>query len=207
MWSRRGALTGLATGWIVLRPGLARAEAPAVVAPSRCVGAILAAVGGTAIRTTIDPGVRSTMIKVDGVEVDITTRVLLKGDGEPRARFLDDARNAARVGANVRDALTTARPDLGDSLAANHKAWAKPFARKAFQWSKRLAECSVHGKTVADAHGRRYLLEWAGATIREDGPDLPRGLDSRLAALPAEPAGMDLRAYEAYLEALVSALG
>lgn len=206
-WGRREVLTGLAAGWIVLRPGRVRAEGPIVAAPARCVGAILAAVGGTAIQFAVDPEVSPTMIKVDGVEVDVTAKVLLKGSGEPRARFLDDARNAARVGANIRDALTAARPDLGDTLAANQRAWAKPFARKAFQWSKRLAESSVRGKAVEDPHGRQYLLEWAGATVKKGGPALPSGLDTRLAALPTEPAGTDLRAYEAYLEALVSALG
>ncbi len=210
VWGRRGVLTGLAglaTGFIVLRPAVARAEALPVVAPSRCVGAILAAVGGSAVQASVDPQVSPTMIKIDGIEVDVTARVLLKGSADARSRYLDDARNAARVGANIRDALIAARPALEATLTANQKAWAKPFARKALGWTKRLASSPVAGSTVADPHGRRYLLEWAGATVKTDGPALPSGLDARLAALPDEPATADLRAYEAYLEALVSAIG
>ena len=209
MLSRRGFLgvslagsAGLAITLAGVR--VARAADPLVVAvPGNALGALVGVVGGSLVSVTVDESISPTAVRVAGsAPIEVTKRVLLKGDGAVRARYLDDARNATRVAMNLREALGSARPDLKAQFEANERAWAKPFAKKAFKWGRRLERSSVRLQRVADTHGRVYLLEWAGAVVSPDGAAPP----AALAKLPEGPNAPTLAAYEAYVEKLVAAL-
>lgn len=198
MWTRRSCLGLLAAAACtsIARPAWA-AETVEVAAANDAIGAIVAATGGDSVRVVIDAGLAPTQIRIAGTVADVSGKLLVKG------RFLDDARNAAKLGASIRNAIAAARPDLKDALDANHKAWTQPFARRVIAWNARLARSSVHGQKVADAHGRAALLAWAGAVI--DPAAAAKG-PAALAAAPRGPAAPTLASYIEYIEALVTAL-
>jgi len=209
MLTRRNFLiwAGSATAVIAASgSGIARAQAAGSVevkAGSHALGGVVAAVLGSAGRVSVDESLGADTIQIAGVgKAKVTDRVLLKGQGTARDRYLDDARNAPRVAINVQHAVAEARPDLKGVLDANERAWAKPFAKQAFKWGRKLAASPVSGATISDAHGRVYLLEWAGAKVSSRGKPPPRAL----AGVPARPSAPTPAAYEAYLESLVSAL-
>lgn len=206
MLTRRAWLRVIAVGACTLAttaastaasPAWAAGEALEVAVADHAVGAIVAAEGGAAVRVVVDARLGPAEIRVAGAVVDVRGSILLK------ARYLDDPRNATKLGASVRKALIAARPDLKDTLEANHKAWAHPFARQILGWNAALARSSVRGQRVADVHGRAALLEWAGAAI--DPTSANRG-PAALARAPRGPAAPTLASYIAYIEALVAAL-
>jgi hypothetical protein len=199
-WSKGAAALFAAYAW----PRTGRSASTIdVAAPHAAVGAIVAAVGKTLVSVRIDRALEADQIRLGSTLHDVSHRILLKGAGAARTRFLDDARNATKLGANIRTALEKAAPDLAERFDENHKAWSRPFAKKVLAWQARLARGALRDKRVRDAHGRIYLLEWAGAVVDErattSGPPT-------LAKLPREPAAVELQAYERYLERLVAAL-
>jgi len=202
MFTRRSWLRVIAVGACTLVATSAAAasapgEAVEVAVHDHAVGAIVAATGGDAVKVTIDPRLGPAEIRVAGAVVDVAGTILLK------SRFLDDPRNATKLGAGVRKALSAARPDLKDTFAANHKAWTQPFARRILAWNASLARSSVRGQRIADVHGRAALLEWAGAVIV---PNAAARGPAALARAPRAPAAPTLASYIAYVEALVAAL-
>lgn len=196
-WLRVIAVGACSVAATAATPAWAAGEALEVAVADNAVGAIVAAEGGAAVQVVVDARLGPAEIRVAGAVVDVTGNILLKG------RYLDDPRNATKLGANVRKALIAARPDLKDTLAANHKAWAHPFARRVLTWNAALARCSVRGQRIADVHGRAALLEWAGAVID---PKSPAKGPAALARSPRGPAAPTLASYIAYIEALVAAL-
>lgn len=177
--------------------------ATTVAAPNNAVGAIVAAAGGELVTVTVDASLAGGQIRIGAdAAIDIAGKLRLKGTGKARDRFLDDARNATRIGSAIRDALAKALPSHAKTFDANHTAWARPFARKALAWSRKLASSKVAGHKVRDEHGRVYLLEWAGASVDARGQRSPAGL----AKAPAGPGGATLVSYERYVDALVAAL-
>lgn len=198
MFSRRTWLTTMAAGACTLAATPVWAgEAVEVAAANNAVGAIVAAEGGAAVQVVIDRTLGPTQVRIAGAIADVAGTILLKG------RFLDDPRNAAKLGAGVRKALIAARPDLKADFEANHKAWTHPFARKILAWNAALARSSVRGQRIADVHGRAALLEWAGAVI--DAKSAAKG-PAALAQAPRGPAAPTMASYIEYLEALVAAL-
>lgn len=155
------------------------------------------------MKLVLEDALDPTVIEIGAKPVEIGQRVLLKGDGDARERYLDDARNAPKVGAHIRDALAKSDPGNAPSYESRHRAWSRPFARQVLAWREKLQRSNVRGKRLRDAHGRIYLLEWAGATVvasaAEEGP-------AALARLPKAPKGMTLAAYQAYVQSLVDAV-
>lgn len=209
-WSRRDFVTALTgatlvggAGW----SGRASANVDRVVAvPHMAFGSVVAAIGGNDVSVVLDAGLplatmRLTMESGE-LEVAVTDRLLLKGTGPARRRYLDDARNAPKLGAAVRDGLRTHWPELGDSFAERHKAWSRDLVRNILRWTKELSGAGLRGKRVRDSEGWIYLLEWAGAEVTPDGGDPPAGLGSA----PREPAAVSPGAYVDYIQALVDAL-
>ncbi len=199
--------------WLTLAPiagiagiaglyGVRRVLAATVVGvPNHSIGAIVAATGGDLLEVQVDSNLADDQIAIGGgIAVTISERILRKGEGLARSRFLDDARNATKIASNVKAALTHAMPDLADDFAANHLAWAKPFATDAVAWTKQLAKLGLG--QFRDDHGRIYLLEWAGATIDPDADPSPSGL----ARVPEQPSKPTLEAYRDYLDDLIAAL-
>ncbi len=203
MFTRRSWLRMIAVGACTLAATTATpaaastAETLEVAVADTAVGAIVAAEGGAAVKIVIDPRLGPAEIRVAGAIADVAGTILLK------PRFLDDPRNATKLGAGVRKALVAARPDLKDAIAANHKAWTQPFARQIMAWNARLSRSSVRGQRIVDVHGRAALLEWAGAVID---PKSPTRGPAALARSPRAPAAPTLASYTAYIEALVAAL-
>lgn len=203
MLTRRSWLGLMVVGTCSLAagPAWAAAESAASVGPvevavaSNAVGAIVAGEGGTAVRVVVDRALGPLQIRIAGATVDVSGTILLKG-----GRFLDDPRNASKLGASIRNALTAAKPALKAQLEANHRAWTQPFARRVIAWNARLATASVRGQRVADAHGRAALLEWAGAII--DPRATAKG-PAALASAAAGPAAPTLDSYIEYVESLV----
>ncbi|MEM9454702.1 MAG: hypothetical protein AAGF11_11020 [Myxococcota bacterium] len=205
-WSRRrfaGTLTGALTG-TALTAGTARAAAnPRVVAvPHLAFGAVVAAIGGDDITVKLDAALPVATMQLGSTPVTVTERLLLKGQGEDRRNYLDDARNAPKLGAMVRDQLRTRWPELAESFATRHKRWSHDLVRDILRWTQQLAGAGLRGKRVRDPGGRIYLLEWAGATVTRDGSDAPAGLVRAPTQLrTATPAS-----YRQYVQALVDAL-
>lgn len=202
-WSRRGfvaALGGAATlGW----SSRAVAQDPRIVAvPHLAFGAVVAAIGGSDLEVTLDPSLPLAAMRMGDVQVGLADRLLLKGQGPTRRRYLDDARNAPKLGAAVRDQLRTQWPQLADAFAQRHKAWSRELVRSVLRWTKALSATGLRGKRVRDPEGWIYLLEWAGAEVVADGEDPPAGLRSA----PREPAAATPDAYHDYVQALVDAL-
>ncbi|MFV8750011.1 hypothetical protein ACNOYE_05645 [Nannocystaceae bacterium ST9] len=188
-------LTGLAC------PSRALASSTLVTTPNNAIGAIVAAIGLDLLDIQIDPNLADDQITIaGGVPVVISQRILRKGEGTASSRFLDDARNATKIGGNIKTALSDALPDLAADFDLNHHAWAKPFASHAVAWTKQLAKLGL-GK-VRDDHGRVYLLEWAGATIDPEAKPSPAGL----ARAPEQPSSPTLAAYQDYIGDLIAAL-
>lgn len=182
-------------------PREARAAAISVAAPNNSIGAIVAATGKALLEVKIDATLADDEIAIaGGVPVVISQRVLRKGQGAARSRFLDDARNATKVGGNIKTALSDALPELAARFDTHHQEWAKPFASKAVAWTKQLAKLGLG--SVRDDHGRVYLLEWAGATIDPDARPSPAGL----ARAPEQPSKPTLDAYQDYIVDLIAAL-
>jgi len=206
MLTRRTWLIGASTASVALLCRPLRAQAPPleVRVPGNAVAAIASTIGGKDVAVAVDTGLSGPQIRIgDGDPIDVSKRLLLKGTGSARDLFLDDARNAPKLGVNLREAMSKAAPALAKRLQENHRAWSIPFARKVVRWQSELAGSTVSGKTVRDEHGRVYLLEWAGAKIdssaKSSGP-------AGLADLPRAPDAPTLAAYEAYVRRLISAV-
>jgi hypothetical protein len=186
------------------RSRVAAARAPlSVEVADNAVAAIVAAVGGAGVTVTTKAGGEIGHILVDGTSHAALGKVVLKGSGAARARFLDDPRNAPGFGAAVRDVLKALDPAGAAGYDERHKAWSRPFARQVLKWTTRLKTSPVAGKTVSDPHGRIYLLEWAGAKVSAKAP---ASAPAALASAPAGPAKGTLAAYTAYIEKLVAAV-
>lgn len=184
------------------RAGVAAARAPLTLeVADTAVAAIVAAVAGTPV--SIAAGGEIGHVTVNGTPHPALGKIVLKGTGAARVRFLDDPRNAPSFGAAVRDLLAELDPAGATGYADRHKAWSRPFARQVLKWSTRLATSSVAGKTIRDPHGRTYLLEWAGATLGGQGQAPP----AALAKVGAAPSKGTLASYTSYIESLVAALG
>ncbi len=207
-WSRRGLLRALAAFAAVAGstatsgPVRAAAEERVVYVPSVAFGAIVAAIAGGDVTLVVDPSLPAHEMRLHDVAVSIAERILLKGQGEARGRYLDDARNAPKLGAAVRDALRTRWPELGDAAARRHKAWSRMLVRNVLRWTQALDRAGLRGKRISDPEGRIYLLEWAGAEVAADGAPPPAGLHGA----PREPASPSPEAYDDYVQALVDAL-
>ena len=199
-WMR--SVVALFAALVVPRRGLAAPAKLEVAVPHAAVGAVVAAVGGTAVVVRIDRTLEVGQIRIGRDLHDVSRRLLLKGAGSARGRFLDDARNATKLGVNVREVLSKAAPELAERFEESHKAWSRPFARKVLAWQRQLAGSALRDKRVRDTHGRIYLLEWAGAVVEEAAQALSPPV---FAKLPAEPAAASLAAYEQYVERLVAA--
>jgi hypothetical protein len=198
MLSRRSWLGLVAVGACISVARPARAgDLIEVAAANNAIGAIVAAEGGDAVQVVVDRALGPLEIRIAGAVVSVSGTILLKG------RFLDDPRNAAKLGASIRNALVAAKPALKAEIEANHKAWTHPFARRVIAWNAKLARSSLRGQRVADAHGRAALLEWAGAVI--DPASAAKG-PAALATAPRDPAAPTLASYIEYLEALVAAV-
>lgn len=209
--SRRSFLSALA-GAAMLGPlwgaGLGARQARAadgervVGVPHVAFGAVVVAVADRDLTITVDPSLPIDSMRLGDVTVSLGDRLLLKGEGEARARYLDDARNAPKLGAAVRDQLRTRWPELGDAFARRHKAWSHELVRNILRWTQALDRSGLRGKRVRDPQGHIYLLEWAGAEVAADGVEPPGGLRSA----PREPAAATPNAYADYVQALVDAL-
>lgn len=183
-----------------------RADEPELMkvsAGNNAVAAVLAAEGAGLVEVELDAALAATQIRIgDADPVEIAQRLRLKGADAARGRFLDDARNAMRVGSAIRDRLDESLTGKTDTLKANHRAWSRPFARKVLTWTRELEGSPIRGRKIGDEHGRIYLLEWAGATVDARGQRGPRGL-AQLTEGPADPT---LESYEQYLGTLVAAV-
>lgn len=203
--TRRRFSAGLITVLVVGGTSASAAAAVAVEVPNTAIGAIVSAVGGSLVEISVDASLAPASIRVgDGAPVDVGARVLLKGKGAARHRFLDDARNAPKVGANIRKVLSAADGANAKRYEDNHRAWSRPFARKVLRWQQQLAKAKLAGKRIRDAHGRIYLLEWAGAKID---PKAKSSGPAALAKLPDGPRASTPGAYETYVTKLVTAVG
>ncbi len=202
--SRRAFVSGVTTcavGW----SGRAQAAAPdplPVVASSAALGAVAAAIGGNAVHVTVDPALEGGKLRLGPTLVDATRGLLLKGQGAARARFLDDGRNATKVGKRIRDALVAALPAQATSIQDRHRAWSRDLAKQVLRWDLALRNSSLRGKRISDPHGRRYLLEWAGATFDPTGRPGP----ASLAKLPPDASEPTPAGYRKYLGQLVAAV-
>lgn len=186
----------------------ARAAAPptptTVATPTAALGALAAALCGPGVQIVVDRNLAFDTIRVgDRPPVGIAKGIMLKGQGEARARFLDDARNALKAAGNLRRALAAEGARPADALQDTHKKWSRVFARKVLAWQGRLASFKGKGKAMRDDHGRVYLLEWAGAKVD---PKAKRAGPPGLAKVPTDAAEATLAAYEAHIEALLRAM-
>jgi hypothetical protein len=185
-------------------PRRAAARAPLQVeVADDAVAALVAAVGGPGVSVRTKAGGEIGHIVVDGTSHRALGKILLKGSGRARERFLDDPRNAPGFGAAVRDVLARLDPGGASGYEERHKAWSRPFARQVLKWNARLKTSAVAGKSVSDPHGRIYLLEWAGAKVSAKATQAP---PAALASAPTGPAKATLAAYTAYIEKLVAAV-
>jgi hypothetical protein len=201
---RRWLATSLNVGALIVvgRPAQA-AEGVEVAAPSVAVAAIIAATAGPGAVIPIDPALGPAQVRISGALVDVRGNILLKGDPLAQRRFLDDPRNAAKLGASLRRALADAYPARAADFEGNHRTWSRAFAHDVLQWNGRLERAAVRGQRVRDQHQRAYLLEWAGATVD---PSASEGGPGTLATLADGPRHAHLASYREYVEALVRAL-
>jgi hypothetical protein len=213
--SRRGflcALTGAAMlGATLGASGRARASdllpaaepTRAVGVPHIAFGAVVAAIADQDLAITVDPALPIDVMRMGDATVSVADRLLLKGKGEARGRYLDDARNAPKLGAAVRDHLRTRWPALGEAFTRRHKAWSRELVRNILLWTQALDRSGLRGKRVRDPDSAFiYLLEWAGAEVAADGIEPPAGLREA----PREPTAASPEAYADYIRALVDAL-
>jgi hypothetical protein len=179
------------------------AVARVVAVPNAAFGAVVAAIADDDATVELDPGLPLATMRMGDVAVSMADRLLLKGEGDAqRARFLDDARNAPKLGAAVRDHLRTHWPELGDAVGKRHKAWSRDVVRSVLRWTQALDRAGLRGKRVRDPDGWIYLLEWAGAEVADDGIEPPLGL----LGAPRQPIAATPEAYRDYVQALVDAL-
>ncbi|MGB1277225.1 MAG: hypothetical protein ACPG77_15885, partial [Nannocystaceae bacterium] len=185
MLNRRNWLLAVTSGLLATAlPGAVLAASTEVAVSNNSVGAIAAATCGPSFQILIDASLQPWEARVAGRVVDIGSQLHPAGTLEATATFLDDPRSAPKLGVNLRKAVVAAFPDKRAELAANHKAWSRPFVRKIMDWSRELAGSSVRGKRVVDAHNRAAALAFAGATIV---PRARRRGPAGLAQLPAGP--------------------
>lgn len=179
------------------------ADATRVVGvPHVAFGAVVAAIADHDLTIVVDASLPIDAMRLGDTTVSLADRLLLKGEGEVRGRYLDDARNAPKLGAAVRDHLRARWPELGDDFARRHKAWSRELVRNVLRWTQVLEHSGLRGKRVRDPQGFIYLLEWAGAEVVADGEDPP----AKLREAPREPAAATPDAYADYVQALVDAL-
>ena len=129
------------------RPAWAAPASRVCKVPSQAMGAIVAATGGTGLRIELDSAMDPRSISLDGKLASVTEALLIKGAGDAQKTFLDDARNAPRVGAAVRDLLAAAEPDRAAEFKDMHRAWARPWARRCIDWGK---TCLLYTSDAAD---------------------------------------------------------
>lgn len=184
-------------------PSPAADEGRVVAVPHLAFGTVVAAIAGRDVALVVDPALPIDAMRMGDATVSVADRLLLKGKGDARGRYLDDARNAPKLGAAVRDHLHAHWPELGEGLALRHKAWSRALVRNVLRWTQALGRSGLRGKRVRDPQGWIYLLEWAGAEVAADGIEPPAGLRSA----PREPTAASPEAYDAYVQALVDALG
>jgi hypothetical protein len=204
------AIVGSGLGAALGPSGRARASDPSpatdatrvVGVPHVAFGAVVAAIADQDLAIVVDPALAIDAMRMGDTTVSLADRLLLKGEGEARGRYLDDARNAPKLGAAVRDHLRTRWPELGDAFVRRHKAWSRELVRSILRWTQALEHAGLRGKRVRDPHGFIYLLEWAGAQVAADGEEPPAGLRDA----PREPAAPTPDAYADYVQALVDAL-
>lgn len=170
--------------------------------PSIEVAAIAGTIGQGFVDIDVDDSLDVTVIRLQGNDVEVGRRIMLKGSGDARRRFLDDPRNAPKLGASIRDAFSKANPSLAPRFAQLHKKWSRPFARRVLAWQRQLQGSAVFGQTIRDEFQRRYALEWAGATVSPGGRPSPQAL----ANVPLAPQAPTLQAYSSHIDALVQAL-
>jgi hypothetical protein len=143
-WSRREVLAAIA-GVALVGPtlgvagsahaSLERGASPAadderlVAVPHLAFGAVVAAIAGRDVAIEVDPALAIDAMRMGDVTVSVADRLLLKGEGNTRGRYLDDARNAPKLGAAVRDRLHARWPELGEGVALRHKAWSRALVR------------------------------------------------------------------------------
>ena len=205
-WLQMTAWTGLGTAAM---SGAVHAQ-PSTKASLRIRDVSLAAVAhgvaGSRVRIVVGEAASAAVFvpPANGSEhpIDVTPGLVLKGQGAARNRFLDDPRNAPRVGAAFRDALGKWLPDHASAFAANHKQSSQVLVRNVLRWQRALKNSPVHGKKIRDDYNRVYLLEWGGAQVDPQGSPSP----SALAKAPSSPASPTMAGYIAYIEALVQLL-
>ncbi|MEX1363380.1 MAG: hypothetical protein AB1Z98_09660 [Nannocystaceae bacterium] len=205
-WTRRRFVAGIGglvgTGAVALGRQARAADSYEVSVPHLALGAIVSAIGGDEMVIEVDPSLPLATLKLGSTQLSLAERVLLKGEGDARRRYLDDARNAPKLGAAVRDGLSSTWPQLTEQVAQRHKTWSRGLAHAVLQWSKALADAGLRDKRVRDPGGRIYLLEWAGAIVTSDGASPP----AALARAPQQPNAATDAAYRAYVQSLVDAL-
>jgi hypothetical protein len=206
-WSRRGFLGTLMSATVlgasIVQPRAAHAGNDRVVTvPDQAFATVIAAIADTDLALTLDPTLPPATMRIGDASVSLADRLLLKGQGATRHRFLDDARNAPKLGAAVRDQLRARWPELGDAFAERHKAWSRALVRNILRWTQTLDRTGLRGKRVRDPQGWIYLLEWAGAEVTTDGIEPPSGLHDA----PRQPASTTPQGYQDYVQALVDAL-
>ncbi|MCA9710000.1 MAG: hypothetical protein KDK70_29445 [Myxococcales bacterium] len=170
--------------------------------PHYAFGAVVSAIGGGDVTVELDGALPVATMRLGDDPVSVAERLLLKGQGEARRNYLDDARNAPKLGAMVRDQLRTRWPELEAAVVARHKAWSGELVRDVLRWTQQLQGAGLRGKRVRDPGGRIYVLEWAGAVVTNDGEDPPPGLLSA----PTQPSAPTPAAYRKYVQALIDAL-
>lgn len=207
-WSRRGFITALAgvtvVGGSIALPGRAQArtQAGVVTVPHLAFGAIVSAIAGPDLAIAIDPSLPLANMRAGDLLVSLADRVLLKGEGTARRRYLDDARNAPKLGAAVRDHLRTQWPELGDAFVLRHKTWSRALVRNILRWTQALEASGLRGKRVRAPGDFVYLIEWAGAELAGDGIEPPKGL----LRAAREPAAATAEGYREYVQGLVDAV-
>lgn len=167
-----------------------------VAVPSRALGAIVAAEGGTDVVVTLDRTLGPADIRLGAAVHKVGGGPVIRRD------ILDDPRNAPRLGAGVRKVLAAARPDLAAALERNHQAWTRTFVRRVLAWNARLATSPLRGKRIINSVDRTTLFAWAGIVGDPAGQPPP----AALARLPGDPAEATLSSYVAYIDALVDSL-
>ncbi len=204
MFRRRPCLRLLALAPWIASQARAQATARVVYVPTNLVGAIVGAEGGSFVEVLIEDQLANNVIRLgDGPPVRIDTALLTKGSGKASLRFLDDPRNAPKLGGTVRDLLIQAIRDREAAIVANHRAWTHPFARTILAWQRKLERSKLRGQRVRDVHGRIYLLEWAGAIVDPNATNLAL---TSLSSVPNDAASPTLSDYRSYLDTLVAAL-
>ena len=175
-----------------------------IFAPNNAVGTIVSAVTeSVTVDIQIDKNLDHSEIILSSRQgpMIIVEKIRFKGAQAHHGRYLDDARNAGRLSANIRDQLSQALPKHATLFAENHRKWTRVFAHKTILWGKQLRR-KLKGRKIQDNFGRTYLLEWGGAVIDVQGQASPPAL-GKIEGFPKEPT---LEAYEAYIQALIAAV-